>query len=118
MTTDTIYKFFKVLEKDTISFSYRGSFSNNVLTMVTQLFKENVEEKHEKLRNKLSFLMIESFQNIRRENKQNLYQKHTQILYKQKTTSAHKTHEQFVRLTMDESGKIIGIIKAEFEPDL
>ncbi len=66
MTTDTIYKFFKVLEKDTISFSYRGSFSNNVLTMVTQLFKENVEEKHEKLRNKLSFLMIESFQNISR----------------------------------------------------
>ncbi len=34
--------------------------------MVTQLFKDNVEEKHERLRNKLSFLMIESFQNIAR----------------------------------------------------
>lgn len=66
MTTETIYKFYKLLEKDNISFSYRGSFSNNVLTMVTQLFKENVEEKHERLRNKLSFLMIESFQNISR----------------------------------------------------
>ena len=66
MTTDTIYKFYNLLEKDNISFSYRGSFSNNVLTMVTQLFKENVEEKHERLRNKLSFLMIESFQNISR----------------------------------------------------
>ncbi len=66
MTTNTIYQFFRLLEKDTISFTYRGSFSNNVLTMATQLFKDNIEEKHEKLRNKLSFLMIESFQNISR----------------------------------------------------
>lgn len=66
MTTNTIYQFFRLLEKDTISFSYRGSFSNNVLTMATQLFKDNVEDRHLKLRNKLSFLMIESFQNISR----------------------------------------------------
>ncbi len=66
MTTNSIYSFFKILENDAISFSYRGDFSNNVLTMATQLFKDNVEEKHEKLSNKLSFLMIESFQNIAR----------------------------------------------------
>ncbi len=66
MTTNTIYQFYRLLEKDAISFSYRGSFSNNVLTMATQLFKDNVEEKHERIRNKLSFLMIESFQNISR----------------------------------------------------
>jgi len=66
MTTNTIYQFYRLLEEDAISFSYRGSFSNNVLTMATQLFKDNVEERHEKLRNKLSFLMIESFQNISR----------------------------------------------------
>jgi hypothetical protein len=66
MTTKTIYKFYKVLENDIISFSYRGSFSNNVLTMATQLIKDNLDEEHESLRNKLSFLMIESFQNISR----------------------------------------------------
>ena len=66
MTTKTIYDFYKLLENDNISFSYRGSFSNNILTMATQLFKENLEEEHSKLKNKLSFLMIESFQNISR----------------------------------------------------
>lgn len=66
MTTKTIYEFYKLLEKDNISFSYRGSFSNNVLTMATQLIKDNLDEEHSRLRNKLSFLMIESFQNISR----------------------------------------------------
>jgi len=66
MTTKTIYDFYKLLENDNISFSYRGSFTNNILTMATQLFKENLEEEHSKLKNKLSFLMIESFQNISR----------------------------------------------------
>jgi len=66
MNTKTIFDFYKLLEKDNISFSYRGSFSNNVLTMATQLFKENLGEEHDRLRNKLSFLMIESFQNISR----------------------------------------------------
>lgn len=66
MTTKTIYDFYKLLENDNISFSYRGSFSNNVLTMATQLFKDNMGEEHDRIRNKLSFLMIESFQNISR----------------------------------------------------
>lgn len=66
MTTKTIYEFYKLLENDNISFSYRGSFSNNVLTMATQLIKDNLDEEHGRLRNKLSFLMIESFQNISR----------------------------------------------------
>ncbi|MCD4792732.1 MAG: SiaB family protein kinase [Bacteroidales bacterium] len=66
MTTKTIFEFYKLLEKDKISFSYRGRFSNNVLTMATELLKENLDEEHGRLRNKLSFLMIESFQNISR----------------------------------------------------
>jgi len=66
MTTKTIYEFYKLLENDNISFSYRGSFSNNILTQATELFKENLEEEHGRLKNKLSFLMIESFQNISR----------------------------------------------------
>ncbi len=70
MTTKTIYDFYKLLENDNISFSYRGGFTNNVLTTATQLFKENIGEEHSKLKNKLSFLMIESFQNISRYSEQ------------------------------------------------
>jgi hypothetical protein len=66
MTNQTIHDFFQILKDDNIAFSYRGSFSNSVLAMATNLFKNNLEEEHSKLRNKLSFLMIESFQNIAR----------------------------------------------------
>lgn len=66
MNNDTVHKFFDTLKDDTISFTYRGSFSNRVLAMATELIKNNMEEEHSKLRNKLSFLMIESFQNIAR----------------------------------------------------
>jgi hypothetical protein len=66
MTNDTVHKFFDTLKDDSISFAYRGSFSNSVLAMATELIKNNMEEGHAKLRNKLSFLMIESFQNIAR----------------------------------------------------
>ncbi len=66
MTAETVYEFFQVLERDKISFTYRGSFSNTALAMATELIKNNMDEEHSKLRNKLSFLMIESFQNIAR----------------------------------------------------
>lgn len=66
MTTGTIFEFFNLLKEDGISFAYRGSFSNSVLAMATELIKNNMDEEHSKLRNKLSFLMIESFQNIAR----------------------------------------------------
>ncbi len=64
MTPDTIYDYFKILEDDSISFTYRGSFNNSILSMATELIKNNMDEEHSKLKNKLSFLMIESFQNI------------------------------------------------------
>ncbi len=66
MTNKIIHEFFNILKDDNISFSYRGSFSNSVLAMATNLFKNNLEEEHSSIRNKLSFLMIESFQNIAR----------------------------------------------------
>ncbi|PID87983.1 MAG: hypothetical protein CSB06_02655 [Bacteroidia bacterium] len=66
MTTKTIFEFFNILKKDRISFAYRGNFSNNALTMATKLFKDNLNPEHNKIRNKLSFLMVESFQNIAR----------------------------------------------------
>lgn len=64
MTTNTISNFFKTLESDNICFAYRGSFNNGILSMATELIKNNIGEEHSKMRNKLSFLMIESFQNI------------------------------------------------------
>lgn len=66
MTNKIIHDFFQILKDDNIAFSYRGSFSNSVLAMATNLFKKNLDDEHSKLRNKLSFLMIESFQNIAR----------------------------------------------------
>ncbi|MEA2041215.1 MAG: SiaB family protein kinase [Bacteroidota bacterium] len=66
MTNRIIHDFFQILKDDNIAFSYRGNFSNTVLAMATNLFKNNLNEEHSKLRNKLSFLMIESFQNIAR----------------------------------------------------
>ncbi len=66
MNNNTIFQFFNHLKNDKISFAYRGSFSNSVLAMATELIKNNMDAEHSKLRNKLSFLMIESFQNIAR----------------------------------------------------
>ena len=64
MTLKTIKNFFNILDKDGICFAYRGSFNNGILSMATELVKNNIEEEHSKLKNKISFLMIESFQNI------------------------------------------------------
>ena len=66
MNIKTTYSLFKQLEKDNLSLIYQGNFSNYVLGMATELIKQHSEgEKGFKsLRNKLSFLMIESFQNI------------------------------------------------------
>jgi len=60
------YSLFKLFEKDNISFIYQGNFTNLVLGMATDLIKNHLETDKNliSLRNKLSFLMIESFQNI------------------------------------------------------
>ncbi len=63
---DLAYSLFKLLEKDNISFIYQGDFTNPILGMATDLIKNHANDEvgFRKLRNKLSFLMIESFQNI------------------------------------------------------
>lgn len=57
-----------VLKDDDLSFVYLGKFDNMILAFVTQLIQKHVEVQTgiEKKRNKLSFLMAESFQNILR----------------------------------------------------
>ncbi len=61
-----IYSLFKQFEKDNLSLLYQGDFTNYVLGMATDLIKTHLEDEKgfRSLRNKLSFLMIESFQNI------------------------------------------------------
>lgn len=56
------------LKDDNLSFIYLGKFDNTVLGMVTELWKGYLGKSSdtEGQKNKLSFLMIESFQNILR----------------------------------------------------
>ena len=66
MKLTTTYSLFLQLEKDNLSLIYQGNFSNFILGMATNLIKTHTESDKGfvSLRNKLSFLMIESFQNI------------------------------------------------------
>ena len=57
---------FDELAQDEISFIYLGNFNNVVLGMATELIKSVQENDSEGQKNKLSFLIIESFQNILR----------------------------------------------------
>lgn len=66
MKLDSTYNFFRLLKEDNLAFIYQGSFSNKIIAMATNLIKNNIDNKSGfvTLRNKLSFLMVESFQNI------------------------------------------------------
>jgi len=66
MDSSVVQLLFKEFENDNISFIYQGKFSNLALGMATDLVKNHVENEEglSNIRNKLSFLMIESFQNI------------------------------------------------------
>jgi len=61
-----IFDIYNELKQDSISFVYQGNFTNLVLGMATDLIRNHLEKELNfiNLRNKLSFLMIESFQNI------------------------------------------------------
>ena len=59
---------YKELENDDLSFIYLGKFDNNILGFATEILKGHMTQAldTEGKKNKLSFLMIESFQNILR----------------------------------------------------
>lgn len=62
------YTTFKTFREDKFSFVYQGYFTNNIVITAIELIENNLAEHSgfKKLRHKLSFLMIESFQNITR----------------------------------------------------
>jgi hypothetical protein len=60
--------FFNAFKKDTLCFAYMGHLTNQLVISAINLIEQHVEEdlNSKKIRHKLSFLMIESFQNILR----------------------------------------------------
>ena len=76
------YSTFKIFREDKFSFAYQGFFANNIVITAIDLIENNIvrHKSFRKLRHKLSYLMIESFQNITRygddpENKNEAYRK-------------------------------------------
>lgn len=66
MNLDSIYKIFNALEDDKLCFLYQGNFIDKITTLIIHLIEQSIESKSgfSKLRNKISYLMVESFQNI------------------------------------------------------
>ena len=61
-----VYDFYRLLEQDSLSFLYQGSFSDEITDRILDLSEYNLNNKAElyRLSNKVSFLMAECFQNI------------------------------------------------------
>jgi len=62
------HKYFNSFCEDKLSFAYMGALSNHMVVSSINLIEQNLanDSSFKKLRHKLSFLMIESFQNILR----------------------------------------------------
>jgi hypothetical protein len=60
------YKYFDSFKNDKLLFVYMGALSNHMVISSINLIEKNISKDNDfrKLRHKLSFLMIESFQNI------------------------------------------------------
>ena len=61
-----LFDFYRNLEGDNLSFIYRGHFSDSITDKLIELSEFNINRSEEvrKLRKKVSFIMVESFQNI------------------------------------------------------
>jgi len=68
MSDNTNHILFRELANDDLSFLYLGKFDNSILGFATEILKSHMtlSDDSEGKKNKLSFLMIESFQNILR----------------------------------------------------
>ncbi len=64
MDLQNIFKIYNILKKDDFSFIYRGIFSNNILNRITSLFNNISDISNRSVNNKLTYLTIESFQNV------------------------------------------------------
>jgi len=68
MDSNIIFDFFQKLTKDNLSIIYQGNFSDDITEKMLALSEYNIENVEElsRLKNKVSFIMVECFQNILR----------------------------------------------------
>lgn len=66
MKIDHISKFYKTLKNDNLSFVYQGDFSDGITEKIIALSEYSIDSSHEmiEMRNKVSFVIVECFQNI------------------------------------------------------
>ncbi len=64
MDLTNIFDIYNIFKKDNFAFVYRGIFSNNILNLTTDLIQNSEEFKQTGVQNKLSYLTIETFQNV------------------------------------------------------
>lgn len=66
MPIDTVQKFYSILEKDHLTFLFQGSYNDDMTEGILELTEYNLEnfEGLTKLKKKISFLIVECFQNI------------------------------------------------------
>jgi len=66
MKLQSIYSFYKELEQDNLSMIYQGGMHDELTTMIIALSEQNIKtlEEFKKLKKRISFLIIECFQNI------------------------------------------------------
>lgn len=66
MPIDTVQKFYNILAKDHLTFLFQGSYNDDMTEGILELTEYNLEnfEGLTKLKKKISFLIVECFQNI------------------------------------------------------
>ena len=66
MTLHLLYRFYEYFNTDKISIIYQGNFSDSITDKILSLSDHNIssDEAIKKLRKRVSFIMVESFQNI------------------------------------------------------
>lgn len=66
MKIDHITKFYQILRSDTLSFVYQGDFSDGITEKIIALSEYSINSSQEliEMRNKVSFVIVECFQNI------------------------------------------------------
>jgi len=80
MKKEIVFKIFEELQHDTLSFFYQGGFSDEITDMIINLSNFYLEQSEfSKLRNRVSFLMVECFQNIIRHGDEAKVEKHNTI---------------------------------------
>lgn len=66
MKINHISQFYQILRSDNLSFVYQGDFSDGITEKIIALSEYSIDNSHEmiEMRNKVSFVIVECFQNI------------------------------------------------------